>query len=405
MQTNKRAFTLVEVIVSLMVVGVLVLFAVSRQKDNLEEAKLTQIKSDIATMEKESRQKAILIENQTTNTKVDYSDIEDTKFYDKTGKLAVLPKGEYTNIDSKTLGVDTTLTGNFIKSENNEIYYAPKIEKVKEDIDANNKEIVTVDLKDNTPAELEKVINNTPKDKVAIYFTNEQNRMLKRLLTFYGVLYVPKGKTIAIAEPWRGLGINDDFRYTSIENMTTKTIYRRDQININNKKIIGKFTENAELRIHDQSINCQIFYATLYDEQTYIDLSVKIPESDVQLLKNPKLAIGYHNAENNEYYSITAVLTPIGDNTFEIKDISKGWGSTDYDSIFNNSIASGHGTKDYITGIPYGRKKKNHYNGEYHINVKLPDNIPQLHQGDTVYYTLYDDCGPVVKTTTQTINW
>lgn len=405
MKHNNQGFTLIEVIIGLMIIGVVVLYATTNQKGNLDEAKLTQIKSDIVTLEKESKQKALLSENQAINKKIDYSEIEDTKFYDKTGKLAVLPKGNYTTIDSKTLGVDTTLTGNFIKSESNEIYYAPKIEKVKEDIDANNKEIVTVDLKDNTPAELEKVINNTPKDKVAIYFTNEQNRMLKRLLTFYGVLYVPKGKTIAIAEPWRGLGINDDFRYTSIENMTTKTLYTRGQIITNNKKIIGKFTENAELRIHDQRINCQIYYDTLYNEQTYIGLSVKIPESDVQLLKTPKIAIGYHNKENNEYYSITAELTPIGNNTFEIKDISKGWGRTDYDSIYNNNIASGNGTKDYIIGKQYGRKKQSHYNDEYHIKVKLPDNIPELHQGDTVYYTFYDDCGPVVKTTTQTVNW
>lgn len=388
MKIKNKGFTLVEVLVSLTIVGALVLFATTKQKDNLTEAKLTQIKSDISTMEKESKQKSLLSETQTTATKIDYSEIEDTKFYDKTGKLAVLPKGNYTNIDSKTLGVETTLTGNFIKSENNEIYYTPKIEKIKEDIDENNKEVVSVALKDNTPEELEKAIKNTPKGKVAVYFTVDDNSK-----AFYGeketLFYVPKDKKVALRVP---IVLNSVQEWTPryVENQNNNEKYATKQISKQGGKIIAKYNDNTELKYNGEPTKSLLVGGILYpvEGQKTIRTQLKLNKDVFTRYKNPTITFIHTNKLTKEKRNLKLGFEDAGNNTYKVKILENEWWKETKDLNKEDSYTTTSRGKT-IRGIRTGFSKD--AGDIYTLWLDVPDNLNGLNLGDRIRIKQEDD--------------
>lgn len=132
MKTYKKAFTLIEVVVVLAVLGVLTMLATAGQRSNIVVAETTQITSDISTVEKSIN--AAKLDDESLgqeNTEKEFKatvlkndEIEKLKVYNKSGETTETPKGKLYKIDVKKLGVDTTLTGTFFSDENNKVYYA-----------------------------------------------------------------------------------------------------------------------------------------------------------------------------------------------------------------------------------------------------------------------------------------
>lgn len=128
----QKGFTLVEIIVTLAIIGTLVLIATSNNKDTLLAANETQIKADITTVKSSLGTEKLQDESGGgLNTEKEYKSVEltedelkDLTVYDKTGKEITLPKDKYYKVDIKKLGVDSSLKGTFIADANNKVYYA-----------------------------------------------------------------------------------------------------------------------------------------------------------------------------------------------------------------------------------------------------------------------------------------
>lgn len=131
---SKKAFTLIEVIVVMVVLGVLILMATTNNKSSLKDAQLTQIKADIKSVETGVRSKGIegiaLKNEKVTKSKSEIEKIVkdlDAMVYDKEGNLKTLPDDEFFKTTYAEQSVVGELTGDFIVGKNNkEVYYISK---------------------------------------------------------------------------------------------------------------------------------------------------------------------------------------------------------------------------------------------------------------------------------------
>lgn len=123
---------MIEIIVTLVIIGTLVLIASTNNRDTLLAANETQIKADIKTVKSSLGTETLQDESGGgLNTEKEYKSVEltedeikDLTVYDKTGKEVTLPKDKYYKVDIKKLGVESSLTGTFIADANNKVYYA-----------------------------------------------------------------------------------------------------------------------------------------------------------------------------------------------------------------------------------------------------------------------------------------
>lgn len=204
MKTYKKAFTLIEVVVVLAVLGVLTMLATAGQRSNIVVAETTQITSDISTVEKSIN--AAKLDDESLgqeNTEKEFKatvlkndEIEKLKVYNKSGETTETPKGKLYKIDVKKLGVDTTLKGTFFSDENNKVYYAANKVAGEVRTDFNNptgKTGVTLATKDsNTGGEL--WIKHDLSTNVSVELNyGEEDEAIKSKIKFNAINNIPSG--------------------------------------------------------------------------------------------------------------------------------------------------------------------------------------------------------------------
>lgn len=131
---TKKAFTLIEVIIVIVVLGALVLMATANNKSALKDAQLTQIKADTATIETNNKKNTLLgnsaINEKATRTKEDLDKkIKelDAKVYNKKGLVADLPQDEYFTTTYTENSTNGKLQGSFVIGKTNKsAYYIDK---------------------------------------------------------------------------------------------------------------------------------------------------------------------------------------------------------------------------------------------------------------------------------------
>lgn len=127
---TKKAFTLIEVIVVIVVLGALVLMATANNKSALKDAQLTQIKADTATIETNNKKNNLLgnsaINKKVTRTKEDLDktikDL-DAKVYSKKGLVADLPQDDYFTTTYTENSTNGKLQGTFVIGKTNQAAY------------------------------------------------------------------------------------------------------------------------------------------------------------------------------------------------------------------------------------------------------------------------------------------
>lgn len=127
---TKKAFTLIEVIIVIVVLGVLVLMATANNKSALKDAQLTQIKADTATIETNNKKNNLLgnssINEKATRTKEDLDKTIkelDAKVYNKKGLVADLPQDDYFTTTYTENSTNGKLQGTFVIGKTNQAAY------------------------------------------------------------------------------------------------------------------------------------------------------------------------------------------------------------------------------------------------------------------------------------------
>lgn len=227
MKAFKKAFTLIEVVVVLAVIGVLTALAVGGHRSNIVVAETTQITSDISTVEKSIN--AVKLEDESLGqeeTEKEYKatvlkndEIEKLKVYNKAGETTEAPKGKLYKIDVKKLGVDTTLTGTFFSDENNKVYYAANEVTGEDRTDFGNpagKTGLTIATKDsNTGEELWNKYNIGTNVTLDLDYA-ENDESIKSKIKFNVVNKIPSGL------PQEVLDIVRNFTVDSIRDIDTR---------------------------------------------------------------------------------------------------------------------------------------------------------------------------------------
>lgn len=137
---RKKGFTLIELIVSIAVIGILIMLAFPKLLDYVDKAKMTQIKNDVKAAEDLLSEYSI----KNNNFPDEWDDVSIDKLqsiasksvlYDVRGHVKTIKNGEYKEIDKGYLikGIKTRLGGKFYINENHKVYYEDnKPSKIKE---------------------------------------------------------------------------------------------------------------------------------------------------------------------------------------------------------------------------------------------------------------------------------
>lgn len=227
MKAFKKAFTLIEIVVALAVVGILTVLAVGGQRSNIVVAETTQITSDISTVEKSINaaklddeslgQEATEKEYKATVLKND--EINKLKVYNKSGEATETPKGKLYKIDVKKLGVETTLTGTFFSDENNKVYYAANEVVGETRTDFNNpagKTGITIATKDSNTGEELWNKHNIGTNVVLDLKYGDKDEAIKSQIKFNVINKIPSGL------PQEVLDIVRNFTVESIRDIDTR---------------------------------------------------------------------------------------------------------------------------------------------------------------------------------------
>lgn len=128
---DKKAFTLIELIVVIVVLVILMLLAAPKVLEHVEESKLAHIKNDVKVAEIALSE--YLVKNETlpdewlvVSTSKLKGLIADSKLYDKTGYTQQIPEDTYREIDKEYIkkATATKLGGKFyVNEKTNKVYY------------------------------------------------------------------------------------------------------------------------------------------------------------------------------------------------------------------------------------------------------------------------------------------
>ena len=171
---NKRAFTIIELIVGMAIIGILVLLAMPKFMGNTKEAKLTEIKANTKQLENASERYYIDNQDWPRLTDVPYTSLQIDTFAqeltDKTGQVVTLDSaGSYYDIDytklQKYVQKPSNNTHYIIQNPVGEIYYLKNLTTAGE-----------------TRLNIPEVINNNP--TAVITMTPENNLNKNTVITW-----------------------------------------------------------------------------------------------------------------------------------------------------------------------------------------------------------------------------